>query len=516
MIINKVHIEKFRGFTDVTLSLGRFVTLIAGQNGTQKSTLLGLLTQPFTIPNKDHILSNKRPLTGGNYRSSFQHKLRLSPTLDLAGSHEWTLFLNDKTLHPNLNSDGGFTVESIPRDNQSIRIWQKGTRAVGSGYIQLPMIYLSLQRLTPLAEISNLKETTLELTIDDKAWFVKEYNKILISSDPIQSLNYLTATNKHTMGVSTDYYDWNSNSAGQDNIGRILLAIINFRKLKNEHPSEYKGAILAIDEIDATLYPGSQVKLLDSLQDICKELDLQIIATTHSLQLLERMEELQKSRNKLFKTIYLEKKDGKVIAQENPEYEKMLHNLNLSLGKKAKPPEKLPVFTEDGECIHFVKALLGRKVTNLIYPDISLGCGNLIQLGTKKVPGFTFPNSIVVLDGDAREKLKSKRLKNYLCLPGELNPEGMLATFLINLSDSHTFWSEINPHYSKQHCFKDYTFEEITSNRKVAKAWYKQQLGTECWGVNAKNLYKHFLQTIPDEHTQFIDNFKKIYSSITN
>ncbi|TOD07132.1 9-O-acetyl-N-acetylneuraminate esterase, partial [Vibrio parahaemolyticus] len=63
MIINKVHIEKFRGFENVDFSLGEHVTLIAGQNGTQKSTLLGILSQTFTIPRKDHPFSNEKPLT---------------------------------------------------------------------------------------------------------------------------------------------------------------------------------------------------------------------------------------------------------------------------------------------------------------------------------------------------------------------------------------------------------------------------------------------------------------------
>lgn len=59
MLVKSVFIEKFRGFKDQSFTLGNQVTLIAGQNGTQKSTLLGILTQTFTIPPKEHIFQMK-------------------------------------------------------------------------------------------------------------------------------------------------------------------------------------------------------------------------------------------------------------------------------------------------------------------------------------------------------------------------------------------------------------------------------------------------------------------------
>lgn len=49
MKITKIHIEKFRGFQNEDFELGSQLTAIAGQNGTQKSTLLGIVTQTFTL-----------------------------------------------------------------------------------------------------------------------------------------------------------------------------------------------------------------------------------------------------------------------------------------------------------------------------------------------------------------------------------------------------------------------------------------------------------------------------------
>lgn len=53
MKITKIHIEKFRGFQNEDFELGSQLTAIAGQNGTQKSTLLGIVTQTFTLKSDD-------------------------------------------------------------------------------------------------------------------------------------------------------------------------------------------------------------------------------------------------------------------------------------------------------------------------------------------------------------------------------------------------------------------------------------------------------------------------------
>ena len=55
MLIKKVHIEKFRGFHDQEFEVGSMLTAIAGQNGTQKSALLGMITQTFSLWVKTRI-----------------------------------------------------------------------------------------------------------------------------------------------------------------------------------------------------------------------------------------------------------------------------------------------------------------------------------------------------------------------------------------------------------------------------------------------------------------------------
>ena len=68
MKITHIHIERFRGFQNEDFEVGSLLTAIAGQNGTQKSTLLGIITQTFTLKTEDPMRVEK-PLCGGSYIS---------------------------------------------------------------------------------------------------------------------------------------------------------------------------------------------------------------------------------------------------------------------------------------------------------------------------------------------------------------------------------------------------------------------------------------------------------------
>ncbi len=262
MKIERVNIRRFRGFKEQEFELGSQLTAIAGQNGTQKSTLLGMITQTFSIPQENPMYGEK-PLCGGSYRSAFSDKFRLSPIFDKPKEHEWTLIFDNGQQ---------FEIESIVRTGDpNVRFWQKGSRGKGDGYIQFPTIFLSLKRLVPLAEEKIVKTDDTLLTPTEVARFKELHNRILISNTEITSTTGLSSTNKQSMGVSTALYDWNQNSMGQDNLAKIILALFSFNRLKDKYPS-YQGGILAIDELDATMYPASQVELLKVLIIVAQDI----------------------------------------------------------------------------------------------------------------------------------------------------------------------------------------------------------------------------------------------------
>ena len=78
MIIKNVKIEKFRAFESASFSLGKCITAISGRNATQKTTLLGMIGQPFTI-SKDNPMYGCKTIDGYNFRSQFKEKFKISP-----------------------------------------------------------------------------------------------------------------------------------------------------------------------------------------------------------------------------------------------------------------------------------------------------------------------------------------------------------------------------------------------------------------------------------------------------
>lgn len=515
MIINSIHIKKFRGFENVEFSLGANITVIAGQNGTQKTTILGIISQPFSISKQDNPLYGEKPLCGGNYRSLFSEKFKLSDTFDKPGKHEWTLYLNSEEKPE-------FPLESIERKDKSgskgIRFWKKKDKSGGSGYIQLPVIYLSLSRLFPIGEDSDIDSSTeISLTDDEFEFYKVWHDKILIIPNvDMTQVDYLASKQKNTLGVTTKFYDWKMNSAGQDNIGKILLAILSFKRLKEKHGSDYEGGILAIDEIDATLYPASQLKLIEALRKFSSKYKIQIVFTTHSLTVLEKACEWQEDESipDQVKVVYLQKYDNLVKAINNISYQKIRDKLNVTLSAQQ-PKKKIPVFTEDKEGETFFRAIIKRRSSCLQFLDCSLGCGNLIELARKNVPGFKYSQSIIVLDGDVKSESSQLRrinkMNNFLILPGDKSPEKLLAEFLHSLPDSSPYWEEIHEEYNKQYVFRDYTIEEIWNDRDKAKKWFNSQ--KEYWGRNCTRIINLWMKDNKEDVDEFIEQYDNLIES---
>lgn len=136
-IIKKIDIKKFRAFENISINVNRPINIIAGQNGAMKTTLLGLLSQPFSM--KTGAMQGARTIDGYIFQSKMLDKFKFSPTFDTIGDHEWTLQI-DKKIYEKEN----ITVKSIARDKRTraIRFWSTEGRDKGMGFVQCPIIYL--------------------------------------------------------------------------------------------------------------------------------------------------------------------------------------------------------------------------------------------------------------------------------------------------------------------------------------------------------------------------------------
>ena len=115
MIIKHLHIEKFRAIKDLNFDLGSKITVIVGHNGTMKTTILGILSQTFTL-SKDNPMVGEKTIDGYNFHSQFSEKFKLS-SKDLPGEHKWRLDLYDGIYKNNF-----FEAHSILRDRKNNEI----------------------------------------------------------------------------------------------------------------------------------------------------------------------------------------------------------------------------------------------------------------------------------------------------------------------------------------------------------------------------------------------------------
>lgn len=509
MIISKIAIEKFRGFQNVEFSLGSSVTIIAGQNGTMKSTLLGMIGQPFSVKDKDNPISSARTIDGFQFTAPFQEKFRLSQKFDHPGEHQWKLFFTEKT---GVNK-GFFELKSIPRNDprttRKIRFWSTEGRSKGMGYIQIPVIFLSLKRIIPLGEERRVNITATNMTAEESTFVNSEHQKILSILDNFKEPEMVVSANKHSLGAVTDYYDANSNSAGQDNIGKILLAVLSFKKLKEQFPSHYKGGILLIDEIDATLFPSAQKKLIRRLFYYASKYDIQIIATSHSLSILEEMYEKRSLENG--RVVYLRKRDGQIEIFENPTLLQITNDIQIQTGPSDESVgRKIEVYCEDQEGYDFFRWLIPKDYTEKLqfYDNVAIGGDNLQTLVVvNRIPHFC--QSLVVLDGD--KKNDKKKADNLIYLPGGgISPEKVFIDFLKKLPEKDNFWGDGTlGGYSKQICFNN--LQDIDKgNREAYKQWYKSQ--KPFWGDRSQRLIERWMEANPETVQAFQASFIKAYN----
>ena len=508
--VESIEIDRFRNFTPMTIELGRYITVISGQNGTGKSTLLGMLGQPFGMIGLKDVF-------GRDMRAKFTDMFKLSPNHDIPGQHIYYVNLRDRDLYP---SGSHVQVKSYKREGYKlpIRLVTGARRGKGDGNIDLPVIYLGMRRTYPVGEIPNAAPTKLSLSDDEIKHLNEWYNSVFLSwrqedLDPVE----LTANTakKATILVNTSRYDYLANSAGQDNLGQILAALLSFGRAKEKLGASYRGGLLLIDELDATLFPASQEALFNLLLDTAKELEIQVVFTTHSFQLIECA--LAKRGNESdVEVVYLRRRDSGIEQVEHPEELDIKADLSVRMPKKP-AKIKVEVLCEDEETRWFLKKVLpGGVYSKCNVISANLSCGELAELSTRNIPSLL--NTLFVVDGDAIKGASSK-IKNSprLCvLPtGDKNPEMAIYDALAELPDNGPFWTvmESKHCYSRQMFIRSYEeaheerYSDNKAKRRADKSWFRDEKGKGGLGENWCEGFVQWRKLNEDECEDFSENF---------
>lgn len=538
MIIKSVEIEKFRAFENASFTLGKRITAISGRNATQKTTLLGMIGQPFTI-SKDHPMYGCKTIDGYNFRSQFKEKFKISPEHDVIGQHKWKL-----ELHNGVYEQNYYAVESIARRQSgqapTLRFWNAESRARGAGYIQLPVYFLSLSRLFPIGESGKTKAVPSTLTPEELSYCITHYRTILsiqhMGDNPDVGLEK-GASSKTFAGVSDDTHDIFTNSAGEGNIMRIILAVLSFKRLKEKYGRDYRGGILLIDELDATLYGFSQAKLVDYLWQVAGDYKIQIVFTTHSPIILKCVNKYQrKGRHDKginlppfaydSSIVYLEpqydREGTRTIMPKNistsAELGQILNDINLSIPTGN---SKINIYCEDTRAVSFLQYVLSAALTinldlYMSFIDINLGWTNYVQLAEKGVPEFR--NNVIVLDGDVPQKreYRSKETAirdsgNFIFLPLVIE-EGLFRALKDHGAFSRFQESfSLVPGFTYDVCFNNWPLDADSYGTNDFKQWYAQ---AESALGDQTILFAFWCNEHRDKVAAFVENFIEMFNKL--
>lgn len=519
--IKKLNIENFRELKDLDINFGNKLTIISGRNGTGKSSILGLVSQFLSfrsIKNKHDI--NYRTLFNEEFESEFKNHLKISEKYDTP----------DKKYKINIhldNDDKIYTLSTTKRSEQ-IRFVLRGNNDRNFTW---PSIYLDLRRLTPMVYRKEDEGNDWILDSLDERLLIEWTNRVIpkIKKSDIISKNLPDKDIKSVVATGPDY-DIKSASSGEDNIGQILMSLLSFKKLKDDYP-HYQGGILLIDELDATLFPKSQLQLLDLLLTLAGKYKLQIIFTTHSPTMLNYIFEMKKKTEKDSKTSrdiainYLTNTRDKI---ENMNYESVndiLDDLEFKTKSKSRnKTRKINVYCEDVEARDMLSKILPRDLKQVtgVQNKVTLGAENYISLIEAQITEFK-RNSIIVLDGD-----KKYDYDNVLTLPFDLPPDQLVYKYLEDLPADSPYWNnklnfdktnfaaikEVNSirSYLKfeegKYVFQDNAFKSKTI-RTFFKEFYLNEEIQDLLKTANCNVFIRMKNENIEETKKFIDDFRK-------
>ncbi|WP_182438009.1 AAA family ATPase [Bombilactobacillus bombi] len=569
MYISKIDIHDFRAFQKpFSMELGRYITVISGLNGIGKSTILAILTNSSELKISDGKLLNNEPFRGDfsdiimydskndttgdkvdiyfedlptnneqgddrkNYSNIYVRKLTYRATIQ-HGTRKNTIYkkVSQDMYKKNISEIQTTRYRLIPKEIPNVRN--------STSKINWPSYYLGLSRIYPIGEADTAKKIKLDKNISEEIVKVHEsiLSEYLTESNLNPKFENLNIENlkKAKAGIETNEYSATSNSSGQDNLGQIILTIISYEKLKDTLGEKYNGGILAIDELDATLHPSAQNKLFEWLFKKSKQLNIQIVFTTHSLSLLKYIsnKETEKgvSPNDI-KISYLTKeidKPGLIKEKINLDPNAFKYYLTETYYTQSQFKQPVNIITEDEVARNFCRNIISfsnnpdNKFQNINFLDVNISWTHLLNLLSSLKTNFR--DVLFILDPDLNN---SKDLKDYIyknqlslipnnsngnlfILPGDNSIEKMMYEYLMSLPSDHEFFKDTdvsNNGFDKKISIKygitNKKYENMKEKIKY-KNWFKDNIYymdilEKYWIVDNKeqciefqnNLYKAF------------------------
>lgn len=459
-MIESIYFNSYKKLKDITIPFSNGINIIAGNNGTCKSSILHVISNSFQKTNsKSELLSDNKCLTIiGQLNKHVVPKVetlnRLSksdndPSNGQSGSIYEVNFSNDITQNFRKHASSKY-------HRYSVKLKYAANKK--EKLKESMVIYLSLDRLYPFGEFDkdeNIKETINKLPekyIDHIQIDFKKFTGHSINIKSIQKMDFIK--NRFQFSTLENNIDSNTVSSGEDNLLMMMIAIYSLVYFCDCLKEDKKDTpvYLLIDEYEASLHPEFQIKFLDLIATIRKKhSNLNLVATSHSLTTIE------KAIKEKYNVIYLQNRGDRVELMTSPDLKKIKSNLYSQLHSDLYRDIKIPIITEDAEARMLLERLLQYRrkeesyfkvLSHLDLVVASFSCETIKALfSSKSIPRKNFP-SIGIVDGDTT--LGYNAMNNCtLALPGKDSPEKIIYRICRELKDDHSerakeFWEIVD------------------------------------------------------------------------
>lgn len=403
-----------RGLNSVDITFEYPITVIAGKNGSGKSTILALACCAFHNGPTGFKLP-KRKNSYYTFSDFFvQHSAEVSPQ---------GLAINYSIAHN--------TWKKTPRFPDGIGVGIQTRKKTKGGKwndydkrVPRTVVFLGIDRIVPHSERSQSRSySKVFKATSPKGWEEKVMVNVgHILGKTYENFRYLAHSkyNLPIVKVNGTMYSGFNMGAGENALFEIFSTIY----------SAGDGALLIMDEVELGLHAEAQRRFMDRLKDVCIEMHTQVVCTTHSKEIFDCLPNDAR--------FYIEAVNGKTRVTQGISSEFAFTKMSSITG------QELDVFLEDDVAKSILLAALPASIrARSTFTVIGSATALARQLAALYVRGETKP-ILAIFDGDQRSKESDNLahatkmaetpkadfpdwfLKHICYLPGDTWPEAWL------------------------------------------------------------------------------------------
>lgn len=401
--LKSAHFINLKGLKNVTLNFEKPLTAIMGVNGSGKTTVIHALACAYQSPKVEEIKKRKK----GKKEEAKKHIENYRfPDFFIPNTDSLWQGSEFDIVHEKIEKTQPSNIET---SSISTTKYRKSVDRWNPRYCDRPLrnvYYIGIDSCLPEVEKS---KTSNRITYsssrkeDDRSKKVIELASRVLNKDYDFLLENIYRK-KNFYGVELKSglkYSSLSMGTGEQRTIKILEKVI----------AAEKHSLILIDEIDLLLHPSSLRKLISKLHVIADNKDLQIVFTTHSLEMttLEKFVGIQYIHN-------IRKPKDQGFTEQTVVYETLNSGLIYNLSGSYKKP--LEIYVEDKLSEATVRKIL-RKL-NLTPKAEIIPFGSIENAFTiaaaNVISEKDCKNTLVLLDGDRylKEDEKLKNIKSKL------------------------------------------------------------------------------------------------------